>query len=175
VLGGRSSILLDGFPLPYAATICHLGCETISHLSVHPLSPALSPQPLREASLASISVLSEGAPHERHTSCHMVIIIDHIDGTGSLRRPLLSANTGANGPARIHRIERRLKSMSTYPQVHVRMETICPPFTIVTIDMNEDSFAKIASQLDLLERLIARYGAHAFFGEPQTEPPRQTA
>jgi hypothetical protein len=65
--------------------------------------------------------------------------------------------------------------MSTSPQVHVRMKTIGLPRTTVTIDINEDSFAKITSRLDLLERLIARYGAHAFFGEPQTEPPRQTA
>jgi hypothetical protein len=65
--------------------------------------------------------------------------------------------------------------MSTYPQVHVRMETIGLPFTTVTIDMNENSLAKMASRLDLLERLIARYGAHAFFGKPDTQPPRPAA
>ena len=65
--------------------------------------------------------------------------------------------------------------MSTSPQVHVRMKTIGLPRTTVTIDINEDSFAKIASQLDLLERLIARYGAHAFFGKLETQPPRPAA
>jgi hypothetical protein len=65
--------------------------------------------------------------------------------------------------------------MSTYPQVHVRMETIGLPLTTVTILINEDSLATVASHLDTLERLIMEYGAHAFFGEPNTEPPRQTA
>jgi hypothetical protein len=45
----------------------------------------------------------------------------------------------------------------------------------LTIFIHEDSLATVASQLDALERLITRYGAHAFFGEPQTEPPQQTA
>jgi hypothetical protein len=30
-------------------------------------------------------------------------------------------------------------------------------------------------QLETLERLIAPDGAHAFFAEPDAEPPRQTA
>jgi hypothetical protein len=65
--------------------------------------------------------------------------------------------------------------MSTYPQVHVRMETIGLPLTTVTILINEDSLATVESQLDTLERLIAQYGATAFWGKPDTEPPRQTA
>jgi hypothetical protein len=65
--------------------------------------------------------------------------------------------------------------MSAYPQVHVRMETIGLPLTTVTILINEDSLATVAHQLDTLERLIARYGAQAFLGEPDAEPPRQTA
>jgi hypothetical protein len=65
--------------------------------------------------------------------------------------------------------------MSAYPQVHVRFETIGEPYNTVTILINEDSLATVASQLDMLERLIARYGADAFFGKPDTEPPRQTA
>jgi hypothetical protein len=65
--------------------------------------------------------------------------------------------------------------MSTYPQVHIRFETIGEPYHTVTILIHEDSLATIEHQLDTLERLIARYGAHAFFGEPQTESPRQTA
>jgi hypothetical protein len=65
--------------------------------------------------------------------------------------------------------------MSAYPQVYVRFETIGEPYSTITILMNEDSLATIASQLDTLERLIAAYGAKAFFGEPDTEPSRQTA
>jgi hypothetical protein len=65
--------------------------------------------------------------------------------------------------------------MSTYPQVHVRMETIGLPLTTLSVLINEDSLATVASQLDTLERLIRQYGAHAFFGESETEPPWQTA
>jgi hypothetical protein len=65
--------------------------------------------------------------------------------------------------------------MSAYPQVHVRFQTIGEPFSTITILINEDSLVTIRSQLDTLERLIAQYGAQAFFGEPDTEPPRQTA
>jgi len=54
------------------------------------------------------------------------------------------------------------------------MKTIGLNFTTLTIFIHEDSLATVASQLDTLERLIARYGAQAFFGEPDTEPPRQT-
>ncbi len=55
------------------------------------------------------------------------------------------------------------------------MATIGLPLTTVTILMNDDSPATVASQLDTLESLIAQYGAHAFWGEPNTESPRQTA
>ena len=55
------------------------------------------------------------------------------------------------------------------------METIGLNFLTLTIFINKDSAATIERPLDALERLIARYGAHAFFGEPQTEPPRQSA
>ncbi len=55
------------------------------------------------------------------------------------------------------------------------MKTSGLSFTTLTIFINEDSLAAIASQLDTLERLIAKYGAHAFFGDPDAEPPRQTA
>jgi polysaccharide deacetylase 2 family uncharacterized protein YibQ len=65
--------------------------------------------------------------------------------------------------------------MSSYPQVHVRFETIGEPYHTVTIFIDEDSLTAIERQLDALERLITRYGAHAFFGEPQPEPLRQTA
>ena len=65
--------------------------------------------------------------------------------------------------------------MSAYPQVHVRMETIGLPLTTVTILINEDSLATVACKMDMLEHLIAHYGTTAFFGEPDTEPPQQTA
>jgi hypothetical protein len=65
--------------------------------------------------------------------------------------------------------------MSTYPQVHVRMETMGLPLITVTILINEDSLATVASHLDTLERLIAEYGVYAFVGEPDAEPPQQTA
>lgn len=65
--------------------------------------------------------------------------------------------------------------MSTYPQIHVRLETIGEPFTTLTLLINEDSLATVASQLDILEQLIAQYGAAAFWGEAAPLPPRQTA
>jgi hypothetical protein len=65
--------------------------------------------------------------------------------------------------------------MSAYPQVHVRFDTIGEPYSTVTILMNEDSLATVASQLDTRERLIAQYGAYAFVSESGTELPRQTA
>jgi hypothetical protein len=55
------------------------------------------------------------------------------------------------------------------------MKTIGLNFSTLTIFINADSLATIASQLDMLEHLIARYGADAFFGKPDTEPPRQTS
>ncbi len=87
----------------------------------------------------------------------------------------LSAHSESDGAVRVHGGEGRERPMSTYPQVHVRMATIGLPLTTVTILMNDDSPATVASQLDTLESLIAQYGAHAFWGEPNTESPRQTA
>ena len=55
------------------------------------------------------------------------------------------------------------------------MEIIGLPVTTVTILIHEDSLEAAELQLDTLEHLIAQYGAHAFFGEPDTAPPRQTA
>jgi hypothetical protein len=55
------------------------------------------------------------------------------------------------------------------------METMGLPSITVTMRINEDSLAIGTSQLDTLEGLIVKYGAHAFVGEPQTEPPRHTA
>jgi hypothetical protein len=55
------------------------------------------------------------------------------------------------------------------------METIGLNCMTLTICIHEDSLAAVERQLDALERLIARYGAQAFFGEPNTEPPQQTA
>jgi hypothetical protein len=65
--------------------------------------------------------------------------------------------------------------MSASPQVQVRLDTFGLPCTTITIRINEDSLATIACQLDLLERLIAHYGATAFLGDPGTEPPGHTA
>jgi hypothetical protein len=55
------------------------------------------------------------------------------------------------------------------------METIGLNLMTLTIFINKDSLAAIEHELDTLERLIARYGRQAFFGEPDAEPPRQTA
>jgi hypothetical protein len=55
------------------------------------------------------------------------------------------------------------------------MDILGLPCTTITILINEDSPATVACQLDMLEHLIAHYGATAFFGEPDTETPRQTA
>jgi hypothetical protein len=55
------------------------------------------------------------------------------------------------------------------------MMTIGLNFMTLTIFINEDSLATVERQLDALERLMARYGTHAFFGEPAAEPSRQTA
>jgi len=65
--------------------------------------------------------------------------------------------------------------MSLSSQIYVRMETIGEPYTTITILINEDSLATVERQLDTLEHLTAQYGAKVFWGEPDTEPPRQTA
>ena len=63
--------------------------------------------------------------------------------------------------------------MLPYPQLHVRMETIGEPYTTITILLNEDSLETVERQLDILDSLIAQYGAIAFFGETDMEPQRQ--
>ncbi len=65
--------------------------------------------------------------------------------------------------------------MSANVEVQARMETIGLDFMTLTIFINKDSLAAIERQLDALEHLIARYGAQAFLGEPDAEPPRHTA
>jgi hypothetical protein len=65
--------------------------------------------------------------------------------------------------------------MSLYPQIYVRMETLGEPYTTVMVLINEDSLTTVERQLDTLEHLIVQYGAKVFWGEPDTEPPRQTA
>jgi hypothetical protein len=65
--------------------------------------------------------------------------------------------------------------MSASPLVHIRLETIGEPFSTMTILINEDALATVERQLDTLERLIVQYGATACWGEPDTEPSRQTA
>jgi hypothetical protein len=65
--------------------------------------------------------------------------------------------------------------MSSYPQIHVRIDTINEPLTTITIPMPEDSLATLERQLDTLERLIAQYGSKAFWGEPDTESAHHTA
>jgi hypothetical protein len=65
--------------------------------------------------------------------------------------------------------------MSACREVQTRMMTIGLNFMTLTIFINEDSLATVERQLDALERLMARYGTHAFFGEPDAEPSRQTA
>jgi hypothetical protein len=76
---------------------------------------------------------------------------------------------------RVSRVQEGVKGLCPpIPQVHIPMEIIGLPLTTRTILLNEDSLATIASQLDALEGLIAPYGAQAFLGEPDAEPPRQT-
>jgi hypothetical protein len=65
--------------------------------------------------------------------------------------------------------------MLPYPQLHVRMDTIGEPYTTITLLINEDSVDIIERQLDVLDGLIAYYGARAFFGEPMVEPQRQAS
>jgi hypothetical protein len=64
--------------------------------------------------------------------------------------------------------------MSADREVHAHMNTIGLNVMTLTSFIDEDSLAAVEHQLDALERLIARYGAQAFLGEPDTEP-RQTA
>ena len=72
-------------------------------------------------------------------------------------------------------IERRSESMLPYPQLHVRMDTVGEPYTTITLLLNEDSLETLERQLDVLDGLIAHYGARAFYGEPLAEPQRQAS
>jgi hypothetical protein len=65
--------------------------------------------------------------------------------------------------------------MLPYPQLHVRMDTVGEPYTTITILLNEDSLETLERQLDVLDGLIAHYGAGAFFGEPMGELQRQAS
>jgi hypothetical protein len=71
--------------------------------------------------------------------------------------------------------ERRLDDMLPYPQLHVRMDTVGEPYTTITLLINEDSIEILERQLDVLDGLIAHYGARAFYGEPLAEPRRQAS
>ncbi len=62
--------------------------------------------------------------------------------------------------------------MLPYPQPHVRMDTVGEPYTTITILINEESVESLERQLDVLDGLIAHYGATAFFGERTLEPQR---
>jgi hypothetical protein len=49
-----------------------------------------------------------------------------------------------------------------YPQVHVRLETMGEPLSMMTVLLNADSLATVACQLDLLEHLTAQDETTAF-------------
>jgi hypothetical protein len=72
-------------------------------------------------------------------------------------------------------LERRSDYMLPYPQLHVRMDTVGEPYTTITLLINEDSLETLERQLDVLDDLIAHYGARAFYGEPLAEPQRQAS
>ena len=65
--------------------------------------------------------------------------------------------------------------MFPYPQLHVRMDTVGEPYTTITVLINEDALETIERQLDVLDGLIAHYGARAFYGAPLEEPQRQAS
>ena len=71
--------------------------------------------------------------------------------------------------------ERRSDNMLPYPQLHVRMDTVGEPYTTIMLLINEDSLETLERQLDVLDDLIAHYGARAFYGEPLAEPQRQAS
>jgi hypothetical protein len=78
-------------------------------------------------------------------------------------------------PYRVMSLERRSGFMLPYPQLHVRMDTVGEPYTTITLLINEDSLDTIERQLDVLDGLIAHYGARAFYGEPMPGPQRQAS
>jgi hypothetical protein len=147
-------------------------CPTFSP---HPPSPAFPPYPLREASLDGVEVWWQGPPPSRHISCRSVINNVQSYAVDSLAHQRMRSPHGADGPAHLAGAIKGGRQMSASREVHARMETIGLDVMTLTIFINEDSLAAIERQLDALERLIARYGAQAFFGEPDTETPRQTA
>jgi hypothetical protein len=55
------------------------------------------------------------------------------------------------------------------------MDTVGEPYTTITLLINEDSLDTIERQLDVLDGLIAHYGARAFYGEPMPGPQRQAS
>jgi len=65
--------------------------------------------------------------------------------------------------------------MLPYPQLHVRMDTVGEPYTTITVLLNEDSLETLERQLDVLDGLIAHYGARTFYGELVDEPQRQVS
>jgi hypothetical protein len=100
---------------------------------------------------------------------------DQQSAVDSLAPQRMRSHLRADGPAHLAGAIKGESQLSAFREVYARMETIGLSFMTLTIFINEDSLAVIERQLDALERLIARYGAHGFLGEPQTEPPRQTA
>jgi hypothetical protein len=55
------------------------------------------------------------------------------------------------------------------------MDTVGEPYTTITVLINEDALETIERQLDVLDGLIAHYGARAFYGAPLEEPQRQAS
>jgi hypothetical protein len=55
------------------------------------------------------------------------------------------------------------------------MDTVGEPYTTITLLVNEDSLETLERQFDVLDGLIAHYGASAFFGEALAEPQRQAS
>jgi hypothetical protein len=55
------------------------------------------------------------------------------------------------------------------------MDTVGEPYTTITLLINEDSLEILERQLDVLDGLIAHYGARAFYGDPLAEPRRQAS
>jgi hypothetical protein len=55
------------------------------------------------------------------------------------------------------------------------MDTVGEPYTTITLLINEDSLETMERQLDVLDDMIAHYGARAFYGQPLAEPQRQAS
>jgi hypothetical protein len=78
------------------------------------------------------------------------------------QQQVLSASSSADGLAHPSGAVRAKRQMAADLEMHARMKTMGLNVTTLTIFINEDSLATIECQLDTLERLIAKYGAHAF-------------